>query len=92
MAELPVLKFGSQAEWEKWLDKNPDVEGVWLKFAKKNSGEITVNYAEALEEALCYGWIDSQTKTLDDKFYLQKFTPRRPKASGPKSTLSEPNL
>jgi uncharacterized protein YdeI (YjbR/CyaY-like superfamily) len=75
------LKFGSQIEWEKWLAKNGgQADGVWLKFAKKNSGETTVNYAEALEEALCYGWIDSQTKTFDDKFYLQKFTPRRAKS------------
>ena len=81
MVGLPVLKFGSQAEWEKWLDKNGgQADGVWLKFAKKNSGEATVNYAEALEEALCYGWIDSQAKTFDDKYYLQKFTPRRPKS------------
>jgi uncharacterized protein YdeI (YjbR/CyaY-like superfamily) len=81
MADLPVLKFGSQAEWEKWLEKNGgQADGVWLKFAKENSGETTVNYAEALEEALCYGWIDSQAKTLDDKFYVQKFTPRRAKS------------
>jgi uncharacterized protein YdeI (YjbR/CyaY-like superfamily) len=50
---------------------------VWLRFAKKGSGVVSVVYAEALEVALCYGWIDSQVKTLDERFYLQKFTPRR---------------
>jgi uncharacterized protein YdeI (YjbR/CyaY-like superfamily) len=72
-----VEMFKAQADWAAWLEKNPDSNGVWLKFAKKNSGETTINYQQALEEALCYGWIDSQTKTYDGKFYLQKFTPRR---------------
>jgi uncharacterized protein YdeI (YjbR/CyaY-like superfamily) len=76
--EYPTLLFESQPEWEEWLDKNhARSNGVWLKFAKKNSGEKSVNYAEALDVALCYGWIDSQAKSLDEKFYLQKFTPRR---------------
>jgi uncharacterized protein YdeI (YjbR/CyaY-like superfamily) len=76
--EQPELLFESQMEWEKWLEKNHDEsEGVWLKFAKKNSSQKSVNYAEALDVALCYGWIDSQTKSLNEKFYLQKFTPRR---------------
>ena len=81
MVELPILSFGSQAEWEKWLDKNGGQgNGVWIKFAKKNSGEVTVNYTDAIESALCYGWIDSQVKTFDDRYYLQKFTPRREKS------------
>ncbi len=76
--EFPILAFKSQADWEKWLDINfASSDGVWLKFAKKNSGEVTTSYGGALEVALCYGWIDSQTKALDEKFYLQKFTPRR---------------
>jgi uncharacterized protein YdeI (YjbR/CyaY-like superfamily) len=76
-AQLELL-FKSQAKWEKWLDKNhAKSNGVWLKFAKKNSGIKSVNYTEALDVALCYGWIDSQMKGLDEKFYLQKFTPRR---------------
>jgi len=78
MDELAVLEFRSQKKWEEWLDKNhTQREAVWLKFAKKNSGETTVNYGEALDMALCYGWIDSQVKSFDDKFYLQKFSPRR---------------
>jgi uncharacterized protein YdeI (YjbR/CyaY-like superfamily) len=74
----PVLAFSSQDEWEAWLDaEHAASDGVWVKFAKKGSGVRTVVYAEALDVALCYGWIDSQVMTLDDRFYLQKFTPRR---------------
>jgi uncharacterized protein YdeI (YjbR/CyaY-like superfamily) len=74
----PVLVFASQAEWEAWLDaEHASSEGVWLKFAKRGSGVETVVYAEALDVALCYGWIDSQVARLDERFYLQKFTPRR---------------
>ena len=74
----PVLAFASQDEWEAWLDaEHATSDGVWVKFAKKGSGVETVVYAEALEVALCYGWIDSQVMSLDKRFYLQKFTPRR---------------
>ena len=74
----PILAFASQAEWEAWLDaEHVGSDGVWVKFAKKGSGVPTVVYADALEVALCYGWIDSQVKSLDERFYLQKFTPRR---------------
>ncbi len=74
----PILAFASQAEWEAWLDaEHSGSDGVWLKFAKKGSGVATVVYAEALEAALCYGWIDSQVLGYDERFYLQKFTPRR---------------
>ena len=74
----PVLSFASQDEWEAWLDaEHATSDGVWVKFAKKGSGVETVVYAEALEVALCYGWIDSQVMSLDERFYLQKFTPRR---------------
>jgi len=74
----PILQLASQADWEAWLDaEHARSDGVWLKFAKKGSGVQTVVYAEALEVALCYGWIDSQVARLDERFYLQKFTPRR---------------
>jgi uncharacterized protein YdeI (YjbR/CyaY-like superfamily) len=77
----PILAFASQDEWEAWLDaEHAGSDGVWLKFAKKGSGVETVVYAEAVVVALCYGWIDSQVKTLDERFYLQKFTPRRAKS------------
>ena len=74
----PILAFATQAEWEAWLEaEHAGSDGVWIKFAKKASGVPSVAYAEAVEVALCYGWIDSLTKSLDDRFYLQKFTPRR---------------
>lgn len=75
--EYEILFCATQKEWEKWISKNYDkVSGIWLKFAKKNSGVTSTNHSESLEVALCYGWIDSQAKSLDEKFYLQKFTPR----------------
>ena len=67
-----------RAAWERWLDAHHgDDAGVWLKFAKKGTGATTVTYAEALEVALCYGWIDAHVKRLDETYYLQRFTPRR---------------
>jgi uncharacterized protein YdeI (YjbR/CyaY-like superfamily) len=78
--DLPILLFASKAELETWLKENHvDGEGLWLKIAKKGSGVESVNYAEALELALCFGWIDSQKRGLDDAFFLQRFTPRRPR-------------
>jgi uncharacterized protein YdeI (YjbR/CyaY-like superfamily) len=77
----PILAFASLAEWEAWLDaEHARSDGVWIKFAKKGSGVPTVLYPEAVEAALCYGWIDSQMKSLDERFYIQKFTPRRAKS------------
>lgn len=81
LANLPIILFESLNEWETWLAENharPD--GVWLKIAKKGGGAASVSYAEALDAALCYGWIDAQKQAYDDAFYLQKFTPRRPKS------------
>lgn len=85
--DLPILFFRVQDDWRKWLEENhKQLQGVWLKHAKKSSGKISVNYAEALEEALCYGWIDSQKQAYDQDYFLQKFTPR-----GPKSVWSKIN-
>jgi len=76
--DAPILPFASRAEWAVWLERNHGAEdGVWVKFAKKASGIPTVTYDEALEVALCYGWIDGLVRRLDDDFYLQRFTPRR---------------
>jgi uncharacterized protein YdeI (YjbR/CyaY-like superfamily) len=77
--DLPVLHFASKAELEAWLEKNDDAAGLWLKIAKKGSGIASVSYAEALELALCFGWIDSQKRGFDGQFFLQRFTPRRPR-------------
>jgi uncharacterized protein YdeI (YjbR/CyaY-like superfamily) len=74
----PIVQLDSAAAWEAWLEaEHPGSDGVWLRFAKKGSGAETVSYAEALDVALCYGWIDSQVLSDDERFYLQKFTPRR---------------
>src|SRR4051812_46803788 len=76
--DAPVL-FKTPAAWAKWLERNHarTPEGVWMKIAKKGSGERSVTYAEALEEALCWGWIDGKKMSLDEKFFLQRWTPRR---------------
>lgn len=77
MTELPTLPFESKKKWANWLAKQHDKSaGVWLKLAKKDSGIPSVTYEEALDVALCYGWIDGQKKGFDDKYWLQKFTPR----------------
>lgn len=79
--ELPILPFESKKKFADWLAKNHDKSaGVWLKIAKKAAGIPTVTYAEALDVALCYGWIDGQRNGFDDRYFLQKFTPRRPKS------------
>lgn len=79
--ELPVLPFDSKKKFADWLAKNHDKSaGLWLKIAKKATGIPTVTYAEALDVALCYGWIDGQKGSFDDQYFLQKFTPRRPKS------------
>jgi uncharacterized protein YdeI (YjbR/CyaY-like superfamily) len=79
--ELPILPFASKTKWAAWLAKQHDTSaGVWLKLAKKDSGLPSVTYEEALDIALCYGWIDGQKKGFDDQYWLQKFTPRGPKS------------
>jgi uncharacterized protein YdeI (YjbR/CyaY-like superfamily) len=76
------LRFASQAEWESWLEEHHAAStGVWLEIAKKGAGVETVSHAEALEAALCYGWIDGQRKGLDERFFLQRFTPRRARST-----------
>ncbi len=75
---MQMLSFESAAEFRRWLEKNQALaEGIWLRFFKKGSGQKTLTYAEALDEALCFGWIDGQTKPLDERSWLRKFTPRR---------------
>src|SRR4051812_32386266 len=77
---LEPLFLPSQKAWASWLTKNHvKSPGIWLQIAKKDSGLKSVSYPEALETALCYGWIDGQKKGLDAFSWLQKFTPRGPK-------------
>lgn len=73
---IPVRIFKTVKEWEAWLAGHYNDPGVWFKFAKKSSGLKTPSYADALETAIAYGWIDSQRLAFDHKYYLQKFTPR----------------
>ena len=78
---LPILAFPSRKKWEEWLAKHhADSKGIWLKISKKGAETSTVQYPEALESALCYGWIDGQKGALDEEFWLQKFTPRGPRS------------
>jgi uncharacterized protein YdeI (YjbR/CyaY-like superfamily) len=76
--DLPVLAFGSPQSWRDWLAEHHQTSsGLWLKIAKKGAARPTVGYAEAIEGALCYGWIDGQKGKLDDEYWLQRFTPRK---------------
>jgi uncharacterized protein YdeI (YjbR/CyaY-like superfamily) len=75
------------ADWDRWLERHhADATGVWCKLAKKGSGLPTVPYQELLDTAICHGWIDARRQSLDDSFYLQRFTPR-----GPRSKWSQVN-
>jgi uncharacterized protein YdeI (YjbR/CyaY-like superfamily) len=81
LTDLPTLPFESKKKFAGWLAKNHDNSaGVWLKLAKKATGIPSVTYQEALDVALCYGWIDGQKRSFDEQYFLQKFTPRRPKS------------
>lgn len=75
--ELPIVPFASAAAWEAWLEiEHARAAGVWLRIAKKDTGIATVTYAEALDVALCFGWIDGQKRGFDATWFLQRFTPR----------------
>ncbi len=79
--DYEITAFKDSAIWRHWLDENHDkIDGVWLRLYKKASAISTISYAEALDEALCYGWIDGQKKGYDEESFLQKFTPRRAKS------------
>ena len=78
---LPILPFASKAAWSAWLAANHDTsKGLWLKIAKAGSGNNSVVYAEALDVALCHGWIDGQKGAYDEAWWLQRFTPRGPRS------------
>ena len=79
--DKPVLYCETQAAWHDWLAENHgDSDGVRVQLVKKASTKPGISYAEALDEALCFGWIDGQSNALDDDFFLQSFTPRRPRS------------
>ncbi len=80
--EFPTLSFESKKKFADWLTKEHDKSaGVWVKLAKKGTGIPSVTITEALDVVLCYGWIDGQRASFDEKYYLQKYTPRRPKSN-----------
>lgn len=77
----PTLTCASQDEWETWLQTHCETSaGIWLRLAKKTSGQVTLTYAEALDSALCFGWIDGQKKAESNEFWLQRFSPRTAKS------------
>lgn len=79
--DLPIMPFASRDAWEAWLaEYHASSGGLWLKIAKKGSGNDSVSYAEALDVALCYGCIDGQKSKFDDDYWLQRFTPRKPRS------------
>ena len=73
---MKLLSACDRSVWRSWLQRNhQNSNEIWLVFSKKNSGKVSVSYDDAVEEALCFGWIDSIVKGLDDKRYIQRFTP-----------------
>ena len=86
----PQLTFASAPEWEEWLERNHDAaDGVWLKLAKKGSGIESVTLDEALDASLCFGWIDGIRRSLDDRHYLQRYTPRRKRSKWSKRNIEK---
>jgi len=79
MDDFQILEAKNRKEWRNWLEKNHlTAPGIWLVYYKKGSGKPSVSYEEAVEEALSYGWIDSKVNSIDEKRYMQIFTPRKP--------------
>ncbi|MET3930763.1 YdeI/OmpD-associated family protein [Lysobacter soli] len=78
--DLPIKLFKTEAAWETWLAAHGDAPGVWLKIAKKDTGATSVSYSQALDVALCHGWIDGLKRSCDAQYFLQRFTPRKAKS------------
>ncbi len=78
-AGLPVIRFATVAALEKWLAAHGSGPGVWVKLARKGSGNRSITRTEALDTMICFGWIDSQGGTYDEGWWVQRFTPRRPR-------------
>jgi uncharacterized protein YdeI (YjbR/CyaY-like superfamily) len=87
--QKPVL-FSTSKDWEKWLSQHHmQIEGIWMKVAKKGASAKSIAIGDALDIALCYGWIDGQRRAYDDTYYLQKYTPRRPKSLWSKVNIAK---
>jgi uncharacterized protein YdeI (YjbR/CyaY-like superfamily) len=79
--DLPQHAFASDADWEQWLERHHAAsEGLWIRMAKRDAGIDSVRYPEVLDCALCFGWIDGRREALDERYFLQRFTPRRPRS------------
>ena len=88
MSDLPRVRPKSRKAWRTWLETHhTSSAGTWLVYAKRHSGLPSLTYNDAVEEALCFGWIDSKIHPIDDDFYMQMFTPRKPKSAW--STLNK---
>src|SRR3954463_15799059 len=82
MKDLPRVQPKSRKAWRAWLQKHHAASsGVWLGYAKKQSGLPSLTYSDAVQEAPCFGWIDSKINPIDDRFYMQVFTPRKMKSA-----------
>jgi len=89
-SNLPIQSFATPEAWEDWLGVHSgEPDGIWIKIAKKGSGIPTVTYEEALDVALCYGWIDGLLRSINAQYYMQKFTPRRSKSLWSKRNISK---
>ena len=87
-SDYEIVEFRAALSWRTWLDANhANTDGVWLRMYKKASGVPSVTYAQALDDALCYGWIDGQSKSYDDVSFIQKFTPRRARSMWSKRNI-----
>jgi uncharacterized protein YdeI (YjbR/CyaY-like superfamily) len=90
MPEQPVLRFADPAAFEAWMEAHhAEVDGIWIEFAKKGSGHASIVYAEALDIALCFGWIDGQAKAVDEHWYRQRWTPRRARSPWSKRNVGK---
>jgi uncharacterized protein YdeI (YjbR/CyaY-like superfamily) len=79
--DLPQHAFASAADWEQWLERyHAASEGLWIRMAKRDAGIDSVRYPEVLDSAICFGWIDGRREALDQRYFLQRFTPRRPRS------------
>jgi uncharacterized protein YdeI (YjbR/CyaY-like superfamily) len=86
--DLPVRPFKSAEAFEKWLEKNALAPGLWLKIARKDSGIASLTYAQALDVALCHGWIDGLRRSFDERFFLQRFTQRKKRSLWSKNNVA----
>lgn len=79
--DFPIILFETEQDWISWLEENGNQPGLWVRIAKKKSGVKSITYQQALEIALCFGWIDGLKKRFDEQFFIQRFTHRKPKSN-----------